>query len=191
MMPSYMVLCWLLAAGYFRVFEWFESMMTSLRSIARSLPWVLTVVLALNYTSHIVHFYQDLGESPLPVLGGETQKEYRMKRFSLYEMGEFIDRELPRNVLVLGVGYPTRRPYISHVKHGLNPLSPLLDSGKPFSADLLAQALNEAGITHIAYPNSFGIPPGESNRLIQAGFELLYEAGPVALFQAPKAVIRL
>jgi len=190
MMPSYMVLCWLLAAGYFRVFRWFESMMTSWRGFAQSLPWILTVVLALNYTSHLVHFYQDSGESPFPVLGGESQKEYRMKRFPHYGLIEYIDRELPRNVLVLGVGYPTQRPYISHVKHGLNPLSPRLDSGDPFSADLLAQAMSEAGITHLAYPTSFGIPPGESNRLIQAGFELLYEADSMALYQAPKPNIR-
>lgn len=187
MMPSYMVLCWLLAAGYFRVFEWFESMMTSLGGFARSMPWILTIVLALNYTSRIVHFYQDSGESPFPVLARERQREYLMKRFPHYGLIEFIDRELPRNVLVLGVGYPTRRPYISHVKHGLNPLSSLLDSsGPPFSPGLLAQAMSEAGITHIAFPNSLGIPLGESNRFVQAGFELLFQSGPVALYQAPE-----
>ena len=186
MMPGYMVLCWLLAAGYRRVFQWFESLL-SWKRFARSLPFVLSVILLWSYTSHMIHFYQDLGESPWPLLTRGDRAVYLRRRFQNYDITEYIEANLPAESLILGIGYPTRRPYISHVKHGVHLIKSRLGE-RDYSAEELRGALQQEGISHLVAPGVVAIHSEALDRLEEAGFRPIFRSrrGRGILYEVPR-----
>lgn len=184
MMPGYLVLCLLLAEGYRQVFDWFGTVVSS-KTIARMLPILLTLTLLGGYIYQMVTFYHDLKESPLPVLSREAQEDYLKRRFRLLEMMRFMETHLPPDSLVLGIGYPLKIPYLSHVKHGVHPIESRTGS-EDYSAEALRDALWEEGVTHLVIPGNLSIPDRAASRLLEVGFVPIYRKGEAVLFETPK-----
>jgi len=183
MMPAYFALCLLLAAGYLHVAEWFASLSSSKR-IAFGLPLALTLLLLAGYLYHVWNFYSDLGESPWPALSRQSEERGLRQRFKELDLIRYINEQLPPDSLILGIGYPVRRPYVSHVKHGRHPIRNRLGK-KDYSAEELRTALRQEGFTHLVTPGLVSIPDTAAERLEPAGFEPVFQGDRSVLYAVP------
>jgi hypothetical protein len=183
MMPGYLALHLMLAMGYWKVFEWFAGMMKRPAAPA-VLATGLTLVLSLNYVYHLSVYYTNLYESPWPVLGKENREQYIRRKYKDLDLTLYINEHLPEDSLVFGAGYPAQRAYVSHVKHGVHPI--LSRTGQEnYSAKQLAEALRDAGATHVIAPRSLGIPTEVAANMEQAGFQALLHTGGRTLYKVP------
>lgn len=189
MVPAYLALCLLVAAGYLHIARWFASMAASkgfARGLEVGLPLAITAVLLASYVYHVSNTYSDLGESPWPVLGRESQERYLQRKFDNRSLIHFINEALPADSLILGIGYPARRPYVSHVKFGYHPVHDRLGK-EDYSAEELKAALQQGGFTHVVLGGTVRLSPSASAGLEEAGFVPLLRSGRSILYSVPAA----
>jgi hypothetical protein len=180
MMPSYSVLCLVLAAGYGYVARQF-SKPVSRRGLNDVLPLLLSLLMLASYVYRVRFTYEDLNESLWPVLGEQRQEEYLAKRFAHMDVIRFIERELPEDALILGVGYPLKRPHIAFVKHGVHPIETVL--GKDYSAEQLSMVMQEQGITHLVYPGDVRLAGQAIEHLEDGSFRAVFRGGSRTLYE--------
>ena len=183
MMPSYLVLCLLVSHGYLVVGQWFSTISGS-RYFKLALPVVITLLLGVSHSIRVYQMYDDLGESLLPVLSRDKQERYLQKRFENFEVIQYINNNLPQECLILGIGYPVKRPYVSHIKHGWHPLGDQVGNPELQPEDLL-EILFREGFTHLVMPGSVILPSFEVAEMERAGFKPLYQSASQVLYELP------
>ena len=94
-----------------------------------------------------VHVFE---QQIIPHVSLEDREKVLLKRFPGFELVIWGNENLPSDALVLGLGYPLERRYISKNKHGYIPW--LFDESDLSNPEYLANVLEKAGVTYIATP---------------------------------------
>ncbi|MBD3266770.1 phospholipid carrier-dependent glycosyltransferase [bacterium] len=122
---------------------------TSERWKALILPGLL-FLLFFNGLWHRTVLLDSLDETMIPKITQSQREHYLLKHFPAYPMVTWANKNLPHDVLVLGMGYPLRRDCIYGTKHGYIPF--LEDLPTNPTPNQLAELLTQAGVTHMVKP---------------------------------------
>jgi len=112
--------------------------------------YLLAGVLSLFWICHRVNQVEVFDQQIIPHLSRTAREQFLRERFPGFDLVIWGNDNLPENALVLGLGYPLRRCYISKNKYGYIPW--LEGETGLDDAEHLAEVLRKAGVTHIATP---------------------------------------
>ncbi|MDP8245459.1 MAG: glycosyltransferase family 39 protein [Candidatus Hinthialibacter antarcticus] len=115
-------------------------------------PYLLPVIVFLILMNGLGYRNAQISaqrESMLPILTDAQRHVWLTNRFQHYPVIRWANDNLAPDAFVIGLGYPLRRKCAARLKYGYFPFAQSLDAP---SADELAQALTEAGVTHIYEP---------------------------------------
>ncbi len=138
-------------------------------SIRQTTPWGryvipgFALVLFANAVTYRFNQMNDLQESPLPILSDAQRDRWLRNRFQHYRAAEWANENLPRNAVVLGMGYPLRLPYIAKIKYGYIPF--LADLPPNAAPEELAETLTDNHVRYIVKPFIETDPPQDFSRL--------------------------
>ncbi|HQP97913.1 MAG TPA: hypothetical protein PLY86_05635 [bacterium] len=112
--------------------------------------YLLAGVLSLFWISHRITQVEVFDQQITPRLSVSAREQVLRERFPGFDLVVWGNEYLLEDALVLGLGYPLRRCYISKNKYGYIPW--LEEETGLDNAEHLAEILRKAGVTHIATP---------------------------------------
>ncbi len=112
--------------------------------------WVIAAALLAFWCVHRVNQVQIYDQQIIPKIASEARENLLRERFDGFGLVRWANENLPEDAVVLGLGYPLERRYISKIKYGYLPW--LVNETNLDDPEHLANVLRDAGITHIVKP---------------------------------------
>jgi 4-amino-4-deoxy-L-arabinose transferase-like glycosyltransferase len=112
--------------------------------------YLLAAGLFLFWIPQRVNQIRVFDQKIIPSVSRYGREAVLRERFPGFDLVTWANENLPTDALVLGMGYPLQRRYISKNKYGYIPW--LTDGPSLSDPDRLADVLRQAGVTHIATP---------------------------------------
>ena len=112
--------------------------------------WAIGLALIGFWAVQRVNQIQVYDQQLVPKITTEARESLLRDRFPGFGLVLWANENLPQDAVVLGLGYPLERRYISKNKHGYLPW--LVDQSKLDDPEHLANVLRNARITHVTKP---------------------------------------
>lgn len=112
--------------------------------------YALAAALFVFWIPQRMNQIKDFDQKIIPRLSTQARETLLRERFPGFELVTWADENLTRDTLVLGLGYPLQRRYVSKNKYGY--IRWLAEDPDLRNPDRLADVLRQAGVTHIATP---------------------------------------
>lgn len=142
---------------------------------------VILLFFFLNGLSYRFGQLADQRETIFPLLTNDQREDWLRNHFPDYSVTSWANENLPDDAVVMGMGYPLRRNFVSKEKFGYVPGWD--DNVRALPPDQITGKLRETGFTHVLIPNNFFTLPDDYTSphltiLFQNRGKILYQITP-------------
>jgi len=151
------------------------------RTVGRVILPLILLFFFFNGVSYRFAQMNDQRETFIPIVTTEQRDEWLVHRFPDYDITDWSNHHLPQDSVVMGMGYPLQRRFISKSKFGYLP------GVEPFTEDSPAleniSKLRQLGVTHFLNPNPFFTLPDDADGTDYLGIHPLYQHRGKTVYQ--------